>query len=503
MEKIEKDGVFDMSTNSCGWLKYIFGKRISIPRRVMWAGVFIFGNYFAFFHIWRIGNRYYEYPHSIKDRAKIEGHSFPVITVCLNSMHSRKKLINLHPELGIQPRGNEIKDNCSLWDFYGHNHDGLTHDLSLFDHIHLDNFYNETYSAFLMISCKYKKDDCTKWWKRTLTLYGNCQVLDLAAMPNRASISPDGFRSLQMVLAYNQSDWTYGWNSFMDGFSIFYNPEGETVLDPMRSITVNSRIVPIMFLQQHRNIKLGEPYTECTRNRSLQYFKQYSKYNCNYECLIKEVYKRCKCRVPYFPKTTEYQVCMYHEHTRCVAHILKEFMYSDCHCPVPCSELFYKKTVYYTEMHQNFRNKTAEMLKRFPDIALASVRISLPENYEMQHQEQADYEISQLFSDVGGAMSLILGISLVSFLELCELLWASSRMGWSYRKKIATKSRRSFQRVGPAMFDLAKSVKGTVGILTHLDSSTDSKESIIDKKVIVFTPSTDRWDKKATSGRSS
>ena len=73
-------------------------------------------------------------------------------------------------------------------------------------------------------------------------------------------------------------------------------------------------------------------------------------------------------------------------------------MYSNCHCPVPCSELFYKKTVYYTEMHQNFRNKTAEMLKRFPDIALASVRISLPENYEMQHQEQADYEISQLFS---------------------------------------------------------------------------------------------------------
>ena len=153
-----------------------------------------------------------------------------------------------------------------------------------------------------------------------------------------------------------------------------------------------------MFLQQHRNIKLGEPYTECTRNGTLQYFDHYSKYNCNYECLINEVYKRCKCWVPYFPKTTEYPVCMYHEHTRCVAHILKEFMYSNCHCPVPCSELFYKKTVYYTEMHQNFRNKTAEMLKRFPDIALASVRISLPENYEMQHQEQADYEISQLFS---------------------------------------------------------------------------------------------------------
>ena len=73
-------------------------------------------------------------------------------------------------------------------------------------------------------------------FQRRLTLYGNCQVLDLSAMPNKASITPDGFRSLQMVLAYNQSDWTYGWNSFMDGFSIFYNPEGETVLDPMRRL---------------------------------------------------------------------------------------------------------------------------------------------------------------------------------------------------------------------------------------------------------------------------
>ena len=30
------------------------------------------------------------------------------------------------------------------------------------------------------------------------------------------------FRSLQMVLAYNQTDWTYGWSHYMDGFSIFY-----------------------------------------------------------------------------------------------------------------------------------------------------------------------------------------------------------------------------------------------------------------------------------------
>ena len=30
-----------------------------------------------------------------------------------------------------------------------------------------------------------------------------------------------------MVLAYNQTDWTYGWAHYMDGFSIFYSPKGE------------------------------------------------------------------------------------------------------------------------------------------------------------------------------------------------------------------------------------------------------------------------------------
>ena len=61
-----------------------------------------------------------------------------------------------------------------------------------------------------------------------------------------------------------------------------------------------------------------------------------------------------------------------------------EFNYGECNCVTPCSELYYRKTVYYTEMHNNFRQKTANLLKRFPDIALASVRISLPESHEYQ-----------------------------------------------------------------------------------------------------------------------
>ena len=82
----------------------------------------------------------------------------------------------------------------------------------------------------------------------------------------------------------------------------------------------------------------------------------------------------------------------------------------------------YKKTVYYTEMHENFRQKTYKLMRNFPDIALASVRISLPESKEFQHREEPDYALSQYLSDVGGAMGLVLGASLVSVLELFDCL---------------------------------------------------------------------------------
>ena len=155
------------------------------------------------------------------------------------------------------------------------------------------------------------------------------------------------------------------------------------MLDPMTSVTVNSRIVPVLLLQQHRNIKLGSPYTICHNisDEHLKYFKSYTKKNCHLECLIDAIFDECKCGPPYFPIKEGIPMCTFSQHVNCVSKQLKDFDYANCVCQTQCSELYYQKTVYYTEIHQNFRNKTAKMLKRFPDIELASARISLPDPY--------------------------------------------------------------------------------------------------------------------------
>ena len=59
----------------------------------------------------------------------------------------------------------------------------------------------------------------------------------------------------------------------MDGFSIFYSPKGEVVLDHMASVTVNSRINSVLLLAQHRTIMLGYPYSDCIKGTFARRYK--------------------------------------------------------------------------------------------------------------------------------------------------------------------------------------------------------------------------------------
>ena len=155
--------------------------------------------------------------------------------------------------------------------------------------------------------------------------------------------------------------------------------------------------------------------------------------------MISAIIRLCKCIPPYLPKSvanTGVPICKYSQHVNCTSFLLMDFNYAGCNCPTPCSELEYKKTVYYTEMHENFRQKTYKLMRNYPDIALASVRISLPDSKEFQHREEPDYGVSQYLSDVGGAMGLVLGASLVSVLELFDCLIYGARKSWRNKKQV-------------------------------------------------------------------
>ena len=90
--------------------------------------------------------------------------------------------------------------------------------------------------------------------------------------------------AISIVASFNQTDWVSGWNHFIQGCTIFINPEFEKTLDPDDSVILSPGTLPILSVEQIKTKKLGSPYSKCTeRNRiasslSSQFFVAYRLY---------------------------------------------------------------------------------------------------------------------------------------------------------------------------------------------------------------------------------
>ena len=83
---------YDYNRTTCGWMRYMFGLEINVYRRLMWVAVFFTGFCYSIYHVGNVTRNYLEYNHSIKEKIVTTSDEFPVITICLNSMHSRRKV---------------------------------------------------------------------------------------------------------------------------------------------------------------------------------------------------------------------------------------------------------------------------------------------------------------------------------------------------------------------------------------------------------------------------
>jgi len=120
---------------------------------------------------------YYQYPSRINQRESNPHYdpiTFPVITVCMHSQHSRSKLTSKrynYTHMSAQilqmfygwslPRGTNISQ------FQNINWDEL-------NEINISNFMKITRSRYQMIHCDFQGVDCKQLWKWKRTFYGFC-----------------------------------------------------------------------------------------------------------------------------------------------------------------------------------------------------------------------------------------------------------------------------------------------------------------------------------------
>ena len=146
-----------------------------------------------------------------------------------------------------------------------------------------------------------------------------------------------------------------------------------------------------MSIQQVHTKRLGRPYSACRHEseHTLKYFKNYTKGQCNFECVMRDIYDECKCLPGYLNINNEAPSCSLSAHAQCVAPAIKMFNYEHCKCIQACSERIpagqliqygnYKDAAYI--LHKS---------KRKLETMSAAV-IYLPDVNEITHNEVADY----------------------------------------------------------------------------------------------------------------
>ena len=82
----------------------------------------------------------------------------------------------------------------------------------------------------------------------TDTAHASCETKRRLVNPKKARIKSQDRKNIEMlvVASYNRSDWTYGWISILEGFSIYVNSELEETLD--NGMTLCKQFLPMLIL---------------------------------------------------------------------------------------------------------------------------------------------------------------------------------------------------------------------------------------------------------------
>ena len=134
----------------------------------------------------------------------------------------------------------------------------------------MDEFHNETASTFTIEDCQFGPNDCRDLWYPQMTYFGKC--LQFSTFNVDREWLNLGRKEIQMsvVASYNISglsifdylsrpiclsvDWTYGWVSMLDGFSIFVNSEMEETLDDALTLLSGDKTLMQIDLRQENSL---------------------------------------------------------------------------------------------------------------------------------------------------------------------------------------------------------------------------------------------------------
>ena len=262
---------------------------------------------------------------------------------------------------------------------------------------------------------------------------------------------------LKMKLYLNFHENLTLFNSYTGGLGAIIRIENSSYLNDhfLDGIYVAPGLLTNIAVERTFRFNLPKPYSNCEiDNETPEEFDselykmiavseyEYNQQFCFKQCIQREIIKECTCSNPFLVSLFNVNKCKMEPELSCTDKtyfeaISNEFIHENCvtHCPLECNSTEYHASVSSIEMigdfYVDYLNESLNLKKDFvtrqinAQTAKESI-VNLNIFYESlsytKTTEIAQMDLVSLLSNIGGTLSLFLGISVFSFYELVEVL---------------------------------------------------------------------------------
>jgi hypothetical protein len=429
------------------------------PIKILWILSLMSSIMYCIYNIYSEIRGYLKYDHSTHLETVVEMPTlFPTISICNINPFITKKSENLIREIFNLEYGINLT-NYSLTPIElieKLNYVNLKAKLNAYLPEYKDEHRKELGFSLedILIECNYNHNACTHSdfvWFYSLN-YGNCYRFNSGfnkigdKQPIKRSVRPGSENGLSLVFFLGESENRFS-SAWSTGLKIFVhnNTARPSIYDGIEVKMATSTNIGVKRTFQ---LKLPKPYSECIdlddyegsvifesmKNSSYKYRQK----DCFDLCLQKDIINVCKCYDLNYERLDNVSACVNSSQLTCANEeylkYTKDNMNKKCtmHCPLECDEITYDYTLsssdYPTEHVYDILKGDIHVSRvsnltysKFKERSLM-VNIFYSQLNYLAITQVKKFQFMDLLASIGGLLGFFVGMSLLSFIELAEIL---------------------------------------------------------------------------------
>nr|CAD2184833.1 unnamed protein product [Meloidogyne enterolobii] len=374
----------------------------------------------------------------------------------------------------------------------------------------------------LILKCSFNQRDCDieKDFKQIFDpTYGNCYTFNWNRNATVTAYRAGANYGLKVMLYANVSEYLSITEAV--GFRITVHDKWTVPFADAFGYNAPTGFMSAFGVRMKKFFRLEPPYGHCSErgdNSKTYIYKDYS-YSiegCHRSCTQQEIIRICGCADPLYPVPNSAHACPVSDPdarrcidnaTREISDLISQDKLFNCTCPQPCRETGYEVT--YSAARWPSGTTNVMECKSSDDLCMekyrtnaAMIQVFYEElNYETLSESPA-YGLTSLIADLGGLTGLWIGISIVSILEVVQLIWFC--LDFYHTKKVQVKrSSTPLSSVGTGSISKLKTSKTPSNNPSLGGRSSKSSKSLPKDISVIKEERESRQSKSSSSSTSS